>query len=306
MSNKAGKRPAPLLIFNPHAGGGRDPRGRLDEAVSGLREHGLRVDVATVKSAVHGTEIAARAVRAGCRLVIAMGGDGTIEAVGRGLIGTKARLGIIPAGTMNNVARSLGIPEDIPEACRILGEGHKRRIDLGQVKTAKHGTHYFFEAAVVGLETALYPIGDAVPKRDWRRVARVITTLIRYRLPTMTVRLDDEAPRKVDSLLAVIANTPNFGSVYLVAPQARLDDGQLDVALYEGFTKAEILAYLAEVTNERSAGSGRVQRYQARKIRIKAKPKQLVMVDDVRVGKGPVTIRIKRRALRVVAPEVQG
>jgi diacylglycerol kinase (ATP) len=303
--NKQDPRPSVRLIFNPHSGGGRNPRQRLADALNALEAQGLHVEPVTVSPAERATVVAEEAVREGCKLIIAMGGDGTVEAVARGLIGTKTRLGIVPSGTYNNVARSLGIPEDFKEAARILAEGNKRRIDIGQVKS-KRGKAYFFEAAVIGLESALYALGDALPKRNWRRVVNVVRKVFRFPLPTMRITLDQGAPVKVDSLLAVVANTPNFGSVFLVAPEARLDDGVLNLALFAGFSKADVLAYLAEITDARSAGSGEVQRYRARRIKIKATPKQLVMVDNQRLGKGTVTVRIRRRALRVIAPEYSG
>jgi diacylglycerol kinase (ATP) len=302
-TKRRGRGSTARLIFNPHSGGGRNPRQRLADALKALEAHGLRVEPVTVSPAERGTAAAAEAVQCGCKLVIAMGGDGTVEAVARGLIGTKTRLGIIPAGTYNNVARSLGIPEDLNQACRILAEGSKRRMDIGEVKSKKHGKVYFFEAAVIGLESVLYPLGDALPKRKWRLALNVVRTVLRFPLPILEVSLDGKEPVKVDSLLAVVANTPNFGSVFLVAPEARLDDDLLDVALFAGFNKAEILAYLAEISGERSEGSRNVQRYQARKVKIKARPRQLVMADNQRLGKGSVTIRIRPRGLRVIAPE---
>ncbi len=127
------------LIYNPYAGGAADPTRRLDEAVRCLERHGLKMDVAVVSPAKQATKAARQAVRAGYRLVIAMGGDGTIEAVARALIGHKVRLGILPAGTYNNVALSLGIPLELEGACEVLQAGYRRRMDVGWVKNQKFG-----------------------------------------------------------------------------------------------------------------------------------------------------------------------
>ena len=112
------RRAAARLIFNPHSGGGGNPRRRLEQALNSLQEQGLRVDAVTVSPAERATALAADAVRSGYKLIIAMGGDGTVEAVARGLIGAKTRLGILPAGTYNNVARAWASPEDLEAACR--------------------------------------------------------------------------------------------------------------------------------------------------------------------------------------------
>jgi diacylglycerol kinase (ATP) len=303
MGKRRDKQIKARLIFNPYSGRRGDPEARLREAVGCLARHGIAVDVAIASPAERATPLARAAVRSGYKLIIAMGGDGTVEAAARGLIGSKGRLGILPAGTYNNVATSLGIPKDLEGACRVLEQGNRRRIDVGRVKSKKRGTLYFLEAATMGLEAALYPVGNAVAKRQLSRLVDAVGTLIHYPLPKVKVQMKGGGQVEASSLLVVIANTPNFGATYLVAPDASLDDGKLDVSVFAGFSKMDILAYFAEVSGEHSAGSGHVQRYQARKLKIRARPRQLVMADNQRLGKGTVTIQILPRALRVIAPE---
>ena len=120
------------LIFNP--GSGTDPdRGKLLEQVTRwLKNKGVKVDVAIAKPHEKAIPIARRAVKNGYKVVIAMGGDDTIEAVIRGIAGSKVRLGMIAVGTANNLAKSLGIPEDPNEACELIATGHFRKLDLLQ------------------------------------------------------------------------------------------------------------------------------------------------------------------------------
>jgi diacylglycerol kinase (ATP) len=304
---KHGKRETKAkLIYNPHAGGAADPTARLAEAVYGLEQQGLRVDVAVVSPAEQATAVASAAAERGYRLIVAMGGDGTIEAVARALVGSKARLGIIPAGTFNNVAKSLGIPADIEAACAILGAQPHRRIDVGQARGKRFGTTYFLEMVAVGLIAQMFPEGNDFAKHRWGRLIDAAGELIRFRSPKVHVRLGDDSQLESETPLVLVANTPAFGETFLVAPDAMLDDGMLDVSIYTGFSKAALYAYLARVANDGHESDGHVERYRARRIKITARPRQSAVADSQLLGKGRVTIKVRRHALRVVAPKHGG
>src|SRR5512138_409560 len=117
------------LIANPGAGKPKESPKQLEMAVRCLQDLGIEVDVALAKPKEEATPLAKQAVKDGYKIVIAMGGDGTLEAVIRGLVGSKARLGIIPIGTQNNIAKSLGIPETIEEACALIASKNTRKLD---------------------------------------------------------------------------------------------------------------------------------------------------------------------------------
>ena len=125
------------LIANPGAGDPSESAAQLEQVTDCLLDFGLDVDVALAHPKSEATPIARKAVKDGYDVVIAMGGDGTIAAVISGIAGSKVRLGIIPAGTENNIARSLGISENLKEACAVIASGHTRKLDLGQVSTSK-------------------------------------------------------------------------------------------------------------------------------------------------------------------------
>src|SRR5512143_1804586 len=111
------------LIANPGAGKLREDPARLEEVTSCLLELGLKVDAAVAHPKRNLIPIARRAVEDGYPVVIAMGGDGTIGAVIEGIAGSDVKLGILPAGTANDIAASLGIPEDLKQACQLIAEG---------------------------------------------------------------------------------------------------------------------------------------------------------------------------------------
>src|SRR5512142_244090 len=125
------------LIANPGAGQVKKQASLMADVTHYLMDFGLDVDVALARPTRNAARAAKKAVKEGYDIIIAMGGDGTIGGVIRGMVGSKARLGIIPAGTENDFARSIGIPDDLEESCRIIARGYARKVDLGRLRTKK-------------------------------------------------------------------------------------------------------------------------------------------------------------------------
>src|SRR5512147_474745 len=132
------------LIANPGAGIPEESAKQLELATRYLQQHGIQVDVALAKPKEEATPLAKKAVKDGYDIVIAMGGDGTLEAVLRGMVGRKTPMGSIPTGTQNNIAKSLGIPLDMKEACELIASRHIRKLDVGRVKVKKGKKLFFF------------------------------------------------------------------------------------------------------------------------------------------------------------------
>ena len=289
------------LIANPGAGKASEAANNLELVTGYLKKNGLKVDVAYAKPKEEATSIARRAIKDGYKIVVAMGGDGTIEAVMRGMIGSKARLGIVPAGTENNIAMSLGISQDLQEACDLIASDNTLKLDLGEVRTSKGKKFVFFEMATIGLSATIYP--DAI-KAASGKISKMKDTAMTFfhqeTRPTVFLTLNDESKIAVETMLVMVSNTPVFGKNFKVAPQASLQDGLLDISVYPDFSKAELLRYYAAVMDGGYSGDGKVQHYQARKLKVKASPKLDVMADGVALGKGTVTIKVRPGALRVI------
>jgi YegS/Rv2252/BmrU family lipid kinase len=289
------------LIANLGAGKASESADNLKLVMSYLEKSNLKVDVAFAKPKEKATPIARQAVKDGYKVVIAMGGDGTIEAVMRGMIGGKARLGIIPTGTENNIAMSLGIPKDLQEACALIASDNTLKLDLGQVTTRKGEKFVFFEMATIGLSAAVYPDANKAASGKLSGIKATAMTFIHQETrPQVFLTLDDESKIEVETMLVMVSNTPVFGKNFLVAPKASLQDGLLDISVYPDFGKLELLRYYAAVMDGGYSGDGKVQHYQARKIKVKASPKLGVMADGVELGKGTVKIKVRKGALRVI------
>jgi len=293
------------LIANPGAGDGTNISGRLEEVVRRLSEYGIDVDVALAKPVEEATPIARKAVKRGYSPVIGMGGDHTITAVAQGLVGSQTPLGIIPAGTQNDIAASLGIPEDLEEACSIIAAVHARRLDLGQVSMKGRKKFVFFMVTAIGLTATIYPDIKDVPHGDFSDIKDAILTFLEFKAnPKVYLTLDDESKIEVETMLVTVTNTPLIGVKNLVAPDASMEDGLLDIAVYPNFSKPELLAYFAKTAGKGVTDDGKIERYRARKIKIKTTPKLDVAADGTFLGKGTVRINVLPGALHVIAPEV--
>ncbi|MGE5073586.1 MAG: diacylglycerol/lipid kinase family protein [Anaerolineae bacterium] len=291
------------LIANPGAGKGTEINTKVKLAVRCLEQLGIQTDVALAKPKEEATPIAEKAAEDGYNIVIAMGGDGTIEAVMRGLVGTKTRLGILPFGTENNVAKSLGIPEDIEAACKLIADAETRKLDIGQVKVKNGPKMYFWELTVVGLVAALFPEGKKILKGELSKLKDAADTLLAHETKSkIFMKMDDDSRVEVETMLVVVSNTPMFGKNFLVAPTASLEDGLLDILVYPDFSKAELIAYFAAIMDEGYSENEKVQHYRARKLEIKTKPPLEANADAVDLGKGNMKIRCLPGALRVIAP----
>src|SRR5579872_5622872 len=154
-----------VLILNPTSGISTVSEKRMSPEetertiLEGLRAIDIEPELFHTTPEETGRGLARRAVEGGAELVIAAGGDGTIHAVANGLIGTQSILGIIPTGTMNNLARSLNIPETIPAACYTIFNGKTRAMDVGKING-----HPFLEVAGAGIEAALFPAAEDIKR----------------------------------------------------------------------------------------------------------------------------------------------
>lgn len=292
------------LIANPGAGKASDAANNLKLVTGYLEKIGLKVDVALAKPKEKATPIARRAIKDGYKIVIAMGGDGTVEAVMRGMIGSKVRLGIVPTGIENNIAMSLGISKDLEEACVLIASDNTLKLDVAQVKTSKGKKFVFFETATIGLSSAIYPDANKVASSKLASTKDAAATLIQQETrPKVLLTLNDESKIEVETMAVMISNTTVIGEKFMVAPEASLQEGLLDISVYPDFNNAELLSYYAALMNGGYSGKGKVQHYQANKLKVKTSPKLDVMADGVSLGRGTVTIKVCKDALRVIATE---
>ena len=282
-----------VVIFNPTAGRGQGAKLR-DEAQAKL---GPGFDWRPTQRAGHATELAKTA--AGEReIVVAFGGDGTVGDVMRGLQGTDATLGILPVGTGNDVARNLGIPLGIDEACATVLSGIVRRIDLGTINGKP-----FINNAGTGFDAhVMIAMNNSIrfTKGQPAFVLATLKTLPGFKPFTLTIEADDKPPETEKAMLVSVLNGTMYGGGMIAAPHAEVDDGLLDVLVIRAQNKFSLLALMPKVIAGKHVDHPAVRLFKVRKAKITTVPPQPLNIDGDVSGLTPADIDVLPRALKVL------
>ncbi len=285
------------LIVNPSAGGGR--AGRLLPVVERrLAELDVAATTQLTRGLDHARELT-RAAAADGALAIALGGDGLVGAVAGALAERRAgRLGVVPGGRGNDFARVLGIPVDPAAACAVIAGGAFRDLDLGSVDG-----RYFACIASVGFDSDANRIANAAPARLGGLVYAygALRALISWKPAHFEVLVDGDA-HSFTGYSVIAANTRCYGGGMQIAPDARLDDGQLDVVLTEHVGRLRFLAKMPKVFKGTHVRESTVRVLRGREIRISADRSFTVYADGDPIGELPVTVTAVPRAVRVLVP----
>jgi len=290
---------------------GRRRKGRrigrqVREVAALLRAGGWRIETRVVTHKPQLERAAAKAVRAGCEVVVAVGGDGAVVRVASGLAETQASLGIVPRGTGNLLAGNLKIPAGLRRATEVILAEHTRRIDLGRI-TIDGSDSDFAVACGIGFDAAVMAATKTGQKLRWGKLAYLANALgqtgtIRNVPHRITL---DGVETRTEAAQVFIAN---FGRMLpFVAPKRAIepDDGLLDVIIVRASGPFPGLLASWEAIRQDDLGEssgGHVFRAQAREIRVETDPERLVETDGNAVGRTPIVATVRERALRVIVP----
>ncbi len=288
------------LIFSPAAGATpANESARLRQWLEALAAVNIHVDMQQVESADEATAAAARGVRMGFSMIIACGGDGTVASVANALVKTPVQLGILPGGTRNNIARSLGIPLKLRDAVRLLRTGRPHKIGAGLARVGER-QRWFLETFTVGLFSALYPHADALQKGDLRQVRGLLTTFMTAPAAQMHIVVDDLSPIEVTAHAMIGVNMPSTGAFFRLAGDIAYDDEHLDIFLYDRLDKLDFLVYGFDVLTGMPEDPA-VQRIRARHATIRCRPHLPVMADGFDLGAGDVEVHMEADSLTVIS-----
>ena len=287
-----------LVILNPMAGNSHQRRAVAEGMVEWRSRLGWRVRLRETRGAGDATAIA-RAEAGNYDLIVAAGGDGTINEVANGLVHTPAALGALPIGTGNVWVRELHQSLNPLQAARQLAHGSVHQIDVGLAND-----RYFLLMAGVGLDAAITQQVRSADKKRLGRLAYVIKSLpVIWRLRgTRTRIVIDGTPIKGNALFVLVSNSRLYGGVVNIAYRASLTDGLLDVCVMTGDTALAVPQLLLGILLR---GYGKVpglQYFQARHIEVACSHPLPVQVDGDHIGATPMTFTIAPRALRVLLP----
>ena len=318
-----GRKRRACLLVNPVGGSVAKDHGEQVATIwTALRAAGIWTEIVETRPDEPPHLVAQRAVKEGFSMVIACGGDGTVGAVAKGLVGTDCPLGIVPMGTYNNFARALQLPRDLEGACRVLARGRVRRVDVG---VANDG-HFFLEAAGVGIDAQLFPLGEEIKSGNWRRLWQAAKLAyqaeperIHFELDlplseayraTATHRQREPSPfaggeKRGLGPFGVHAHRRQqpllrewfYGRARRVARRWSVERADLS----RNFSKRELLKHFWSISRRRYAYSPKIDSFFATEIHITSKSDLPFHVDGYQVGRLPLHLRSLRRALKVIA-----
>jgi diacylglycerol kinase family enzyme len=237
-------------------------------------------------------------------MFVVCGGDGTIDVMAGALAGTNATLGIIPTGTQNNVALSLGIPpDDIPAAISILRTGERIKVDIGLAEVGEI-KRSFLEVCSVGLLSALFPSADDIQHGNLTRVGDFLATLVASSPAEMHLVLDGKQEINTMCHAVLVSNMPYIGPHFQVGTPTSMNDGLLDVLLFADLSKMDLLGYAVQAAKSSSEPEDeRIQHYHVHRVDIDTNPVMPVMADGLALREGPLRISVQRHALAVMVGE---
>jgi YegS/Rv2252/BmrU family lipid kinase len=302
-----------LLIHNPNAGNGGNSRRRLlDQARRTLAASGIEAELAETRGPGDATEIASRATTEGRQLVIACGGDGTLNEVVNGLAGHqnghRVPLALLPGGTANILAKELDIPWDIPRATQKLLQCDVKEIALGLATPLERPERkkYFLSVAGAG------PDGMIVYSVDLELKARVgilaywwqgAVEVMRYKYPHFRVVADG---RTIEATLVVVGRTKNYGGPFMITTEADLYEDKFEVMALTTQSGLKYLSYMPALWMKKLRGTDGVHFYKADSLVCEPMDNRPVyaQIDGEPLARLPIEFTIAPRALKLLVPRV--
>ena len=284
------------LLTNPSAGKGRGSR-TAALALPRLKEAGFAVHSLTGHDADEASEMAQRCVADGVDSLVVVGGDGMVHLAVQALVGSETSLGIIPAGTGNDVARYLGIPRsDTQAAADVVVGSRTRLIDLGRA-----GAQHFVTVLAAGFDSK---VNERANRMHWPRGQ------MRYNMATLAeLRVFEPLPYTLDldgetvstrAVLVAVGNGPSFGGGLRITEGALLDDGLLDVVIIKPMSKAGLVRTYPKLFKGTHVTHPQYEHHRVRSVTVAA-PGIVAYADGERFGALPVTVECVPGALNVLS-----
>jgi YegS/Rv2252/BmrU family lipid kinase len=295
-----------LLLLNPVSGRGQGLRDR-DRILAAACAAGLACDVAVSAHAGHCIQLVSEGIAAGYRRFLVGGGDGSLSEAVNGVMGQNEvpaadiTLALLPVGTGNDWARGQGISRAYATALAVAAAGHVRRFDVGVIDFEGGGRRWFINVAGIGFDAGVV---ENMPSRSLGRLAYLIgllRELAAYRPLPLRLRADAE-PVAASAMLLFACLGRYCGGGMLVAPEARADDGALDLVLIRHMPLHRVLRALPRLFDGRIASHPEVSAWRCRALEIEAPAGAPMEADGELVGHAPARIGVLPRAVGIVVP----
>lgn len=287
-----------MVIHNRTAGHAVKREREFLHALAILAEAGWSIQVKPTDSQGHAAALARDAAQSGADVVVAAGGDGTVNEVVQGLAHTKAALACLPLGTVNVWSREVGFSTSITDAAKQLTVGRTVRVDLGKVDD-----RFFLLMAGVGVDAEVTAVLGEAAARKQRfgvipYVLRAAQVLPQYTGASIQIEVNGQSAAH-DALMVLIANTRLYGGIARPTPEAVANDGMLDVRVFHGRRPVDTLRQLVPFLLSRGR-SRPADIIRTNHLRVDADPPLAVQVDGDPMGTTPIEIEVAHRALRAI------
>jgi diacylglycerol kinase (ATP) len=299
--------PETVFLVNPASDNGRTGR-RWAELAQRAAQAGLEGESLLSERPGHLIELAAKAVDHGASLVVAAGGDGTLNEVINGVAQRDVDLATIPLGTGMDFGRAYGIPTRFDDAVRVARDGTPRTIDAGRVRyrtwAGEEAVRWFGNVGTVGMSGAVAQRANGMSKALGGRVTffyALTRVFLSWQNTEVTVTLDG-AERRGLMHDVIVANGPWHGGGMKLAPGAQPDDGLFDVVLIGDVSKADFLTTAPKLYTGRHVGHPKVEVLRSTTVTVDAPERLPIEVEGEQIGTTPAAFEIVPGALRVRVP----
>ena len=300
-------RPATIFV-NPSSGGGR-AISYIDGVRKIFAECGIPVAFSQTNSAEEMGTALRTAITQGCKLLIGMGGDGTLQEVANAAFGQDVVLGILPLGGGNDFATAIGLPKNPIDAARALLQGEIRPVDILRARNADGRERLYLGGGGFGLDSEAMKYANGA-FRKWPGRLRYIAAAVRAFLHSNPVKMHATFPGSdlpdihMSVLLAAAMNISTYGAGLCLAPEAVVDDGWLDIVFLQDLSALEVLRLLPRLLATGELRTARISRVQAKSVRFTAQGPYLFQAEGELLGPLPVEIELQPKALRLLVPSL--
>lgn len=288
-----------LFLVNPVSGANQGKKSGLADQITEVIDSGLyEWEVAVSETPTQLFELSRAAAENGIDAVIAVGGDGTVNQIARGIFGSKTILGLVPAGSGNGLAHHLGIPTDVAKSLAIIN-----KMNVIDIDTAKMNDNLFVSIAGIGFDALVARKFARAERRGFLSYLKIVTTEYTNYRPRKYKMIIDGEPVERQALFVSFANTNQFGYNTIIAPDAKIDDGLLDVCIVKKVPLTQAPQVVGLLLTKKIGFSDYVEIIKAREVKLKRNKKREVNIDGepVKLDKD-ITVAINPLSLKVIVP----
>ena len=283
------------FIVNPISGT-QNKKGVTEKIKKYANNEKFDISIIPTQYAGHATEIAAQCAADGVDIVVAVGGDGTINETARALVHSNTVLGIIPCGSGNGLARHLRIPMDVQKAIEVINQCVVETIDYGKINDIP-----FFCTCGVGFDAFISMKFAQAGKRGLSTyIENTLREGLRYEPETYEIENEDGS-MKYEAFLITCANASQYGNNFYIAPKASLCDGLMDVIIMEPFTMLDAPAISFQMINGTIDQNSKIKTLRCKRLKIhRSKPGVIHFDGDPVMAEADLTVEIIEKGLQVI------